>query len=762
MKNLKIFALIIVFSLSIIGGTFVCLPFYQSSDCAESTALVYNSNAQEILSKPWEYSEIKLMEDIDNLKVNAVINSSDYVFSGVFDGNGHTIYNIEYTNIDIEGGVNFGIIPYANGATIKNLKIGGEIENNISQTNQINFNFADDNYGSLNLGLIVGVAKNSTVENCEIDIQNFDKTNNIELSLKNGEVCFGGIVGKAENSQFYNNLVKANLNFNLSASTQNNLGGFAGSISSCSFNRNLFFGDITITRADNLNTKVYCGGIVGFAQDAETIIKDNTSSGNFSSSFAIMGGIVGQVSSNSSISVGNINYDYWTDSNVNAIGENGEKYSNSKLNQVQSISYSFLNDVSNFNPSSSGINFKTIFSIKNSIIVLQRFQEFSFSFIPNVDPNAIMQEIHFEGLDENNFACYNDDVSIHIELKEFYKNGIKIENLVDFYNIVKVVVDGDKILDESFAQVEKTENGFIISLKANDWTSGAYSIDIEANEYKGQFAVEKDDEIVPGGLSFNNGTSIFESSENLYSINYEPFTVSASTKEQSYYIFDHWNLYYIVNGQYILQDSSNSAWWNEVGNDLATIKINFGVAPFNQSFKLEAVFSSEGGVEIDFLNFDKDKIISVSVQGNNYTSVPIKIAKTLTNAELKVIIKENFELNLTKFVQSLSSLYKESVAESDVVKKVEENADGTTTYTLNVDVAKICENQELEKINFEILANEKQNGNGDSLLWLWITIPCVVVVAIAIVLLIYFKKRKVAKNNIKKKEKEINYKDFYS
>ena len=194
---------------------------------------------------------------------------------------------------------------------------------------------------------------------------------------------------------------------------------------------------------------------------------------------------------------------------------------------------------------------------------------------------------------------------------------------------------------------------------------------------------------------------------------------------------------------------------------LARLPIIFGVAPFDQAFKLEAVFSSENGINIDFVNLNSDHISSIYVQGILYNNQPVTILRTLTNASITITMEQGYEFDSQAFVSSLRTLYNQNVSAEDVVT-YSKNTEGQNVYNLSINVARICENGANEFINFSLPTIAEDDGSGGGLLWLWITLPCVLIVTAAVVILIiYLRKRNQARNNVKKKEKEINYKDFY-
>ena len=723
--------------------------FYSSlADERGDSVQVNQSNAEEVFSDPSRYSSITLTSDVD---MNGIIlegkSNSSGAFTGVLDGNGFSISNLSFGNA--EGANNFALIPFAQNATIQNLKISGSAS----------FSFSQTEYNVVNVGLLVGRASGTTISNCEIAVDG------VQLNFSNNSANVGLIAGNVENCQIYDIVVKSDLAIVLTSDAQYNIGGLVGAFSSSSIRRSLFFGAITISSQKQSFDSVFAGGLMGFVQGTNSQIRDNGVSATLTSEFATRGGLIGQVSSNSSVMLSNLNYCYWVDASLPAVGSNGEQYSQTQtLTTISGLSYSFLSNKNNFDPSSAGFDFDLVFGVANTEIVLQRFQTFTFSFDEALDDYIdravfIVDEQEQQGPLTN--ISYNTQIAIKLYLNSQLNSGYSVANLVEFLNLRQIFINNVGA-DLSAYQIssDSLENSFIISFDANGLTTGSYSFEIFAKGYQCEFVAARDGEILPGGVTFS-GVDPVESRTQALSV--ESAQMSISAVASGYYTFDHWNLYYLdENGAWNQQAETD--WANNdfgVIPSLARLPIIFGVAPFDQAFKLEAVFSSENGLNIDFVNLNSDHISSIYVQGILYNNQPVTILRTLTNASITITMEQGYEFDSQAFVSSLRTLYNQNVSVQDVVT-YSKNTEGQNVYNLSINVARICENGANEFINFSLPTIAEDDGSGGGLLWLWITLPCVLIVTAAVVILIiYLRKRNQARNNVKKKEKEINYKDFY-
>ena len=647
----------------------------------------------------------------------------------------------------MDGSNNVGLIPAANGATIQNLRISGSVSFNFSQT---------DN-SIVNVGLLVGKAFDTTISNCEIAVDN------ITLDFLKSSANVGLIAGSADLCQISDVVVKGGLDVKVDQGNTFNIGGLVGAFSSSSISRSIFFGSISTSKEQDSSQEVFVGGLLGFAQ-GDSKIKDNGSSATLTSTFAVQGGLIGQVSSNSAVASYNLNYCYWTGADLPAVGSNGQQYGKTDtLTSISGLSHSFLLDSQNFDPSSTGFDFDLVFGVADTEIVLQRFQTFSFSF--NDTLNDYIEKPVFvvdgEEKEELTSVAYGKKIKIKLEITKLLDNGYSVENLVEYLEVQRILVSNSSVDIHGYNITSNAgENAFEIDFAANGTTAGSYSFEIFAKSYQCEFVAAKDGQVLPGGVTFS-GIDPVESRSQSLTVESAKTTIMAVAS--GYYTFDHWNLYYRdQNGQWKTEPEAN--WENSdfgVNSTLASLPISFGIKPFDQAFKLEAVFSSENGIAIDFVNFNSDHIALVKVQGNTYNNQPVIILRTLTNAIIEVVMNEGYEFDSHAFARSLQTMYNQAVAVEEVVTQ-SQNSDGQNVYTLKVDVAKICENGDEGFINFSLPSKVADNGSGNNLLWLWITLPCVIVAAgVAVFLIVYFKKRGQARANVKKKEKEISYKDFY-
>ena len=198
----------------------------------------------------------KLMSDIDLtdwIEENSPnqgwqpIGVSSSKFQGIFDGNNHTISNL---NIDRPSSSAVGLFGYADGATFKNIVI---VETTIT--------------GNGDVGPVCGNASSSTFSNCKVTATINAKgntvggiagsasgtfTNNkVTNTTINGNDNVGGIVGYTGNATFTSNDVSAMIG------GKNQVGGILGNSSSdyCSFDNNIV--KCNIVGVDNV------GGLIG-------------------------------------------------------------------------------------------------------------------------------------------------------------------------------------------------------------------------------------------------------------------------------------------------------------------------------------------------------------------------------------------------------------------------------------------------------------------------------------------------------------------
>ena len=182
------------------------------------------------------------------------IGVSSSKFQGIFDGNNHTISNLNINRPSADG---VGLFGYANGATFKNIVID---ETTIT--------------GNGDVGPVCGNASSSTFSNCKVTATINAKgnmvggiagsasgtfTNNkVTNTTINGNDNVGGIVGYTGNATFTSNDVSAMIG------GKNQVGGILGNSSSnCSFDNNIV--KCNIVGVDNV------GGLIGEIMQQEKL-----------------------------------------------------------------------------------------------------------------------------------------------------------------------------------------------------------------------------------------------------------------------------------------------------------------------------------------------------------------------------------------------------------------------------------------------------------------------------------------------------------
>lgn len=257
--------------------------------------------ANLVSNKNWFYEwYVKLDTDIDLGKAGwmGIGNGANNVFTGVFDGQGHTIYNMNITNTDD----NRGFFRKVNGAVIKNVTFD-------------NCTVSTDAYSGISHGVVVGWCSSNT---CSFE-------NVIVKKAKvYGDYYIGGIVGNAESNvkfknckNYYNDTYidkKCNntsyfVAGNDGANNNGGVGGLIGHIDNYSLEMTDCTNTTYVNIKDGSGNDFRIGGMVGRAQGALTMANCRNYGliGNASDRHGLTGGLAGNT--NSGVVVANcINY----------------------------------------------------------------------------------------------------------------------------------------------------------------------------------------------------------------------------------------------------------------------------------------------------------------------------------------------------------------------------------------------------------------------------------------------------------------------
>ena len=290
---------------------------------------------------PYEISTATQLKAINNnlsacykLTANIDLNGEDFTplgnaesgtFSGIFDGNGFTI-----SNLNVFSGKFAGLFG-CNEGTIKNVKlsgiyvygtryIGGVVGQNTTLGSVFNCSVssgdieADDGINEIYAGGIIGYNE-GFVEGT------FSNNANLKINNESSSAVAGGIIGK-NNSVYSVNITDSTNTGNISASGSKNTycGGLVGiNTSAVEITNSTNTGNVSSSYTTSYS---YSGGFVGYNDNGAITITNSTNTGNVSSSYtdsySYFGGFVGYNSGYLTITdctnSGNVlsSYDYYS------------------------------------------------------------------------------------------------------------------------------------------------------------------------------------------------------------------------------------------------------------------------------------------------------------------------------------------------------------------------------------------------------------------------------------------------------------------
>ena len=265
---------------------------------------------------PYEISTATQLKAINNnlsacykLTANIDLNGEDFTplgnaesgtFSGIFDGNGFTI-----SNLNVFSGKFAGLFG-CNEGTIKNVKlsgiyvygtryIGGVVGQNTTLGSVFNCSVssgdieADDGINEIYAGGIIGYNE-GFVEGT------FSNNANLKINNESSSAVAGGIIGK-NNSVYSVNITDSTNTGNISASGSKNTycGGLVGiNTSAVEITNSTNTGNVSYSYTTSYS---YSGGFVGYNDNGAITITNSTNTGNVSSSYtdsySYFGGFVG-------------------------------------------------------------------------------------------------------------------------------------------------------------------------------------------------------------------------------------------------------------------------------------------------------------------------------------------------------------------------------------------------------------------------------------------------------------------------------------
>ncbi|MBO4951146.1 MAG: hypothetical protein J6E38_09075 [Clostridia bacterium] len=193
------------------------------------SALIKNDNAS------YGSKYYKLTANVDFADAVLVpFGTSSYPFTGTFDGNGYSIYNVSINNVE-----NSGIIGYMTDGTVKNLSVSYKDMETIGNYSDLKF------FGGIVGNVMPASSKTVTIEGCSTDG---------DIVLKDSNTVYaGGIVGqvKAESGNLQVTNCVSYMSFDAQAVSDSYVGGLvayakAGSSKDFTFKNCVSFGDVKL------------------------------------------------------------------------------------------------------------------------------------------------------------------------------------------------------------------------------------------------------------------------------------------------------------------------------------------------------------------------------------------------------------------------------------------------------------------------------------------------------------------------------------
>lgn len=752
------------------------VPIYSESDFINALSVSSNYSGKRIVL----YKDLDFTDYANEL---STIYSTAKTFSGEFDGNGYSLNNITYSSTN----QNYGLFTDAENAVIKNVKLGGTVTYNISSEGR----------SQAYIGGLVGYGSGVVIQNCEIgeDVKFVSKVNetpydNLQFSTK---VTFGGLAGVLENvskvSTISNcvNHADISISTSLSASSSIKIGNLVGRLFDSVIEYSVGYGDITYF-ANSSNITFYNGGIAGEVEGDRAKIINCVFIGsmqrgvgeNFAESYN--GGIVGSISETSYPVTSGISYTYWTDKSLENFGRS-IGYKAQPVDKVEwvettsgSLPGSFFTTYTNWNQLYDEWDFDKTWMVSSSesgagsLLNLQCFQMFSYRMSEQLDTGMVIDPSNatftggtIEG--DTHLFRYGQEVVINIGFTAKTQG---------FYSLRSILLDANELPSTAYVKEAVTDingriTGYKITLSASGLTDGVYSFALDPISY---LCVVETEDIDKGGVKYRGGSVSRPSLNMNLTLESNEQTIVAEPKSKSIYVFDHWDLYYMQNGSWVLGQGSFS-----VNSNLV---VDFGVAPFDKQFKLIANFSEDALVATFTKDENKDEnIVSVNFDGQEYEGEGLKVSSSAL-IDLVVTVEAGYELDIDKFLQAVQSLYG-SYSTNAVSKSTRVNENGETEYRFVLNMGYIKERLGANNNEFSISLTSirTQDGDENDLLWLWITLPIVGVLLIGGVVIFIVvrnyrykhgagkfgggtsKGSKASNKKVKEKSSKNDFKDFY-
>lgn len=777
-----------------------CMINNVDAEITKSSATISIGSPEDLQAFINGYSEnasdckVLLTKDIDmsGYSVENTIGTSEIPFTGVFDGNGHTISNL---NIDFSNTAKDYVVPsylglfgVTNGATIFDLKISGVT--NITVSNSPNI---------LAVGTLVGKAQNTTIENCDInatlnyvDNKNQEGVNEENKGIKT--INAGGYVGELVDSTIKNSLYRPDSrngasNFSLSSIFKRDakIGGVAGVVQNSTIMFMVSAPRLSVEIAsENFTGTTYIGGIFGtISQGNSKVINcvvEPTITINNNYNKTIYSGAIGGYISLPAPYENNISYVYYN-SSLMAFGDTTNYNANNNVTSVSDTIISHKAGARDYFESKkwNGLygdhwDFANTFIIQDNNIDLQAFQgDFAIRVTTSsvsVDDNIIILldtneagelvpatnnelELTSSGYNDTVQIKFKFNANVNAKIGKYYSlssltlrsgetktvasflegdNGYRLDTMDDY----------DRISMSTINDEEETIYIITISGVTNNYT-GLYQLNIVANKFVGKFeyrlfakdeTTEIDEGVVQTECYVYNKTGGNQTSRS-YTIDdmtyNNSYTIATRADSRSIYEFRGWYLE-TDDGDIPLSDADE-----EGGNVFSNsdLSFTFGQKDFalTDNFVVYAKYV-DNSCEITF-DFDEGIeriVISTNEDAITTTGTTIKVKKQ-SNVKMELYLKEDYSFDVQRFLD-IVSIYK------GVCERVDDGSNARY-YQFNLDMTQLNDPSFNNVLNLSF-ETEVEDTTDWTLIWTIVgsLIGGLALIAIIIVVVVIVKRRK--------------------
>lgn len=777
-----------------------CIINNVDAEITKSSATISIGSPEDLQAFINGYSEnasdctVLLTKDIDMSKnyVENTIGTSKAPFTGVFDGDGYTISNL---NIDFSNTAEDYVVPsylglfgVTNGATILDLKISGVT--NITVSNSPNI---------LAVGTLVGKAQNTTIENCDInatlnyvDNKNQEGVNEENKGIKT--INAGGYVGELVDSTIKNSLYRPDSrngasSFSLSSIFKRDakIGGVAGVVQNSTIMFMVSAPRLSVEIAsESFSGSTYIGGIFGtISQGNSKVINcvvEPTITINNNYNKTIYSGAVGGYISLPAPYENNISYVYYN-SNLMAFGDTTNYNANNNVTSVSDTIISHKDGARDYFESKkwNGLygdhwDFANTFIIQDNNIDLQAFQgDFAIRVTTSsvsVDDNIIILldtneagelvpatnnelELTSSGYNDTVQIKFKFNANVNAKIGKYYSlssltlrsgetktvasflegdNGYRLDTMDDY----------DRISMSTINDEEETIYTITISGVTNNYT-GLYQLNIVANKFVGKFeyrlfakdeTTEIDEGVVQTECYVYNKTGGNQTSRS-YTIDdmtyNNSYTIATRADSRSIYEFRGWYLE-TDDGDIPLSDADE-----EGGNVFSNsdLSFTFGQKDFalTDNFVVYAKYV-DNSCEITF-DFDEGIeriVISTNEDAITTTGTTIKVKKQ-SNVKMELYLKEDYSFDVQRFLDIVST-YK------GVCERVDDGSNARY-YQFNLDMTQLNDPSFNDVLNLSF-ETEVEDTTDWTLIWTIVgsLIGGLALIAIIIVVVVIVKRRK--------------------